>query len=117
MTSEFFRAITPFITLGVMFVLGLVGWILKRSLEVTDNRLRELKSDLRLRMDRIDAALEKLESSRLEDQRNLHERFVSREWFSAFTGNSEMTLARVERQLQTLNRKFNGLLVRYKKTG
>ncbi|MCA9482947.1 MAG: hypothetical protein KC553_04380 [Nitrospina sp.] len=117
MTLEFFRALTPFITLGLMLGLGLVGWILRRSLEVTESRLRELKSDLMSRLDKQDIALEKLETARLQDQRNLYEQFVNREWFSVFTGNSEMTLVRIERQLQTLNRKFNGLLVRYKKTG
>ncbi len=117
MTLEFFRAITPFLTLSLMLGLGLVGWILRRSLEVTETRLREMKQDLLARLEKMDQTLEKLETGRLQDQQNLYEQFVSREWLTTVTGKSEMTLVRIERQLQTIQRKITSLIARYRETG
>ena len=92
MTLEIFRALTPFITLALVFGMGMVSWLIKRLIGENVLHFHDLKKELKdkieqksrifeKRIDKVEQEIEKLESSRHVDQRYLYERFVSKENF------------------------------------
>jgi hypothetical protein len=55
-------------------------------------------------MDKLEHDLEKLESSRLADQKYLYEQFVSKEGFYRTVGKTESSIGRIFKLIHQLNR-------------
>jgi C4-dicarboxylate-specific signal transduction histidine kinase len=92
MTLEIFRTVTPFITLLLMIGVWVISWLVRRLIADSSQNCSDLKKELKhkidqrsweleKRMDKLERDLEKLEASRLADQKYLYEQFVSKEGF------------------------------------
>ena len=115
MTLEIFRAVTPFITLLLMIGVWIIGWLVKRLITESSQNYSDLKKELKhkidqrsweleKRMDKLERDLEKLEASRLADQKYLYEQFVSKEGFYRTVGKTESSIGRIFKLIHQLNR-------------
>lgn len=115
MTVEIFRVITPYITLLLMIGVWVVGWLIKRLIAESSQHFSDLKKELKhkidqrsweleKRMDKLERDLEKLEASRLADQKYLYEQFVSKEGFYRTVGKTESSIGRIFKLINDLNR-------------
>jgi C4-dicarboxylate-specific signal transduction histidine kinase len=115
MTLEIFRAVTPFITLLLMIGVWMIGWLVKRLIAESSQHFSDLKKELKhkidqrsweleKRMDKLERDLEKLEASRLADQKYLYEQFVSKEGFYRTVGKTESSIGRIFKLINQLNR-------------
>ncbi len=115
MTLEIFRAVTPFITLLLMIGVWVIGWLVKRLIAENCQHFADLQKELKhkidqrsweleKRMDKLERDLEKLEASRLVDQKYLYEQFVSKEGFYRTVGKTESSIGRIFKLINQLNR-------------
>ena len=115
MTLEIFRTVTPFITLLLMIGVCVIGWLVKRLITESSQNFSDLKKELKhkidqrsweleKRMDKLERDLEKLEASRLADQKYLYEQFVSKEGFYRTVGKTESSIGRIFKLINQLNR-------------
>jgi len=113
MTFEIFRAITPYITLVLMVGVWVVGWLIRRLIADSSAHFADLKKELKhkidqrsweleKRIDKLESDLEKLEASRLADQKYLYEQFVSKEGFYRTVGKTERSLGRIFKLINRL---------------
>lgn len=121
MTLEIFRALTPFITLALVFGMGMVSWLIKRLIGENVFHFRNLKKELKdkieqksrifeKRVDRVEQKIENLESSRQVDQKYLYERFVSKENFYLSFEKTERSINEIFKQIYELGRMVNRTL-------
>lgn len=115
MTLEIFRATTPFITLLLMVGVWVIGWLVKRLIAESSQHFSDLKKELKhkidqrsweleKRMDKLERDLEKLEASRLADQKYLYEQFVPKEGFYRTIGKTESSIGRIFKLINELNK-------------
>jgi hypothetical protein len=115
MTLEIFRTVTPFITLLLMVGVWVIGWLVKRLIADNSQHFSDLTKELKhkidqrsweleKRMDKLERDLEKLEASRLVDQKYLYEQFVSKEGFYRTVGKTESSIGRIFKLINELNR-------------
>jgi len=120
MTLEIFRAVTPFITLLLMIGVWVIGWLVRRLIADSHLHFADLKKELKhkidqrsweleKRMDKLERDLEKLEASRLVDQKYLYEQFVSKEGFYRTVGKTESSIGRIFKLINQLNRTVHQL--------
>jgi hypothetical protein len=118
MTLEIFRVVTPFITLLLMVGVWVIGWLVKRLIAESGRHFADLKKELKhkidqrsweleKRMDKLERDLEKLEASRLVDQKYLYEQFVSKEGFYRTVGKTESSIGRIFKLINELNKAAN----------
>lgn len=118
MALEMFRAVTPFITLLLMIGVWVIGWLVKRLIAESSQHFDDLKKELKhkidqrsweleKRMDKLERDLEKLEASRLVDQKYLYEQFVSKEGFYRTVGKTESSIGRIFKLIHQLNQAVN----------
>jgi len=118
MTLELFRTVTPFITLLLMIGVWVIGWLVKRLISENSQHFDDLKKELKhkidqrsceleKRMDKLERDLEKLEASRLVDQKYLYEQFVSKESFYRTVGKTESSIGRIFKLINELNQAAN----------
>jgi len=121
MTLEIFRALTPFITLALVFGMGMVSWLIKRLIGENVLHFHDLKKELKdkieqksrifeKRIDKVEQEIENLESSRHVDQRYLYERFVSKENFYLSFEKTERSINEIFKQIYELGRLVNQTL-------
>lgn len=121
MTLEIFRALTPFITLALVFGMGMVSWLIKRLIGENVLHFHDLKKELKdkieqksrifeKRIDKVEQEIEKLESSRHVDQRYLYERFVSKENYYLSFEKTERSINEIFKQIYELGRMVNQIL-------
>ena len=121
MTLEIFRALTPFITLALVFGMGMVSWLIKKLIGENVFHFRDLKKELKdkieqksrifeKRVDKVEQKIENLESSRQVDQRYLYERFVSKENFYLSFEKTERSINEIFKQIYELGRMVNQIL-------
>ncbi len=121
MTLEIFRALTPFITLALVFGMGMVSWLIKRLIGENVLHFHDLKKELKdkieqksrifeKRIDKVEQEIENLESSRHVDQRYLYERFVSKENFYLSFEKTERSINEIFKQIYELGRMVNQIL-------
>lgn len=121
MTLELFRALTPFITLALVFGMGMVSWLIKRLIGENVLHFHDLKKELKdkieqksrifeKRIDKVEQQIENLESSRHVDQRYLYERFVSKENFYLSFEKTERSINEIFKQIYELGRMVNQTL-------
>ena len=114
-TLEMFRAVTPFITLLLMIGVWVIGWLVRRLISESSQHFIDLKNELKhkidqrsweleKRMDKLERDLEKLEASRLVDQKYLYEQFVSKEGFYRTVGKTESSIGRIFKLIHQLNK-------------
>jgi len=112
---EMFRAVTPFITLLLMIGVWVIGWLVKRLIAESSQHFIDLKKELKhkidqrsweleKRIDKLERDLEKLEASRLADQKYLYEQFVSKEGFYRTVGKTESSIGRIFKLIHQLNK-------------
>ena len=115
MTLEILRTVTPFITLLLMIGVWVIGWLVKRLIADSSQHFSDLKKELKhkidqrsweleKRIDKLERDLEKLEASRLVDQKYLYEQFVSKEGFYRTVGKTESSIGRIFKLIHQLNR-------------
>lgn len=115
MTLDIFRAITPFITLLLMIGVWTIGWLVKRLISESSQHFDDLKKELKhkidqrsweleKRMDKLERDLEKLEASRLVDQKYLYEQFVPKEGFYRTVSKTESAIGRIFKLINELNK-------------
>jgi len=115
MTMEIFRAVTPFVTLLLMVGVWVIGWLIKRLIAESSQHFADLKKELKhkidqasweleKRIDKLERDLEKLEASRLADQKYLYEQFVPKEGFYRAVGKTESSIGRIFKLINQLNR-------------
>ena len=120
MTLEIFRAVTPFITLVLMIGVWVVGWLVRRLIAESSQNFADLKKELKhkidqrsweleKRMDKLERDLEKLETSRLADQKYLYEQFVPKEGFYRTVGKTESSIGRIFKLINQLNQTVHQL--------
>ena len=113
MTLETFRAVTPFITLLLMIGVWVIGWLVRRLIADSSQHFSDLKKELKhkidqrsweleKRIDKLERDLEKLEASRLADQKYLYEQFVSKEGFYRTVGKTESSIGRIFKLIDQL---------------
>ena len=118
MTLETFRALTPFITLLLMIGVWVIGWLVRRLIADSSQHFSDLKKELKhkidqrsweleKRIDKLERDLEKLEASRLADQKYLYEQFVSKEGFYRTVGKTESSIGRIFKLIHQLNKAAN----------
>ncbi len=121
MTLEIFRALTPFITLALVFGMGMVSWLIKRLIGENGRHFHDLKKELKdkieqksrifeKRIDKVEQEIENLESSRHVDQRYLYERFMSKENFYLSFEKTERSINEIFKQIYELGRMVNQTL-------
>jgi hypothetical protein len=120
MTLELLRAVTPFITLLLMIGVWVIGWLVKRLIADSSRHFADLKKELKhnidqrsweleKRMDKLERDLEKLEASRLVDQKYLYEQFVPKEGFYRTVGKTESSIGRIFKLIDDLNKSIHRL--------
>ena len=118
MTLELFRAVTPFLTLGLVFGMGFVSWLIKRLIGENGLHFSDLKKELKdkidqksrvfeKRIDRLERDIEKIESSRQADQKYFDERFMSKENFYLSFEKTERSINGIFKQIYELGRMVN----------
>jgi hypothetical protein len=119
-TLDIFRAVTPFITLFLMIGVWVIGWLVRRLIAESAQHFADLKKELKhkidqssweleKRMDKLERDLEKLEASRLVDQKYLYEQFVSKEGFYRTVGKTESSIGRIFKLINELNKTVHRL--------
>ena len=120
MSFENFRAATPFITLLLMIGVWVIGWLVRRLIADSYLHFADLKKELKhkidqrsweleKRMDKLERDLEKLEASRLADQKYLYEQFVPKEGFYRTVGKTESSIGRIFKLINELNKTVHRL--------
>ena len=110
--------VTPFITLSLMVGVWVIGWLIKRLIAENSQHFDDLKKELKhkidqrsweleKRMDKLERDLEKLEGSRLVDQKYLYEQFVPKEGFYRAVGKTESSIGRIFKLINELNQAAN----------
>ena len=110
---EWFRLLTPYITLGVLVTTWVLGWLIRRLIADNLRLFADLKSELKEkiderstrlenRLDRVERDLEKLELSRLADQKYLYEQFVTKEGYYRTIARTESAIGRIFKQLNQI---------------
>ncbi len=99
MTVELFRAVTPYITLFLAIIIGIIAWFLKWI--VNGNR-REFK-DLEKKLDGLEAEMRALEKERRSDQKYMFEQYLEKEAFYLAVGKTEGLIGRIFDQLNELS--------------
>jgi len=118
MTLELFRAMTPFLTLGLVFGMGFVSWLVKKLIDENGRHFLDLKKELKdkidqksrffeKRIDRLERDIEKMESSRQTDQKYFDERFMSKENFYLSFEKTERSINEIFKQIYELGRLVN----------
>ncbi len=118
MTLELFRAMTPFLTLGLVFGMGFVSWLVKRLIGENGRHFLDLKKELKdkidqksrifeKRIDRLERDIEKIQSSRQTDQKYFDERFMSKENFYLSFEKTERSVNEIFKQIYELGRVVN----------
>ena len=115
MTADIFQAVTPYVTLVLMVGVWIIGWLVKRLISESSHHFADLKKELKhkidqrsweleKRMDKLERDLEKLEASRLVDQKYLYEQFVPKEGFYRTVGKTESSIGRIFKLIHQLHR-------------
>lgn len=115
MTLEIFQSVAPFITLLLMIGVWVIGWLVRRLIADSSQHFSDLKKELKhkidqrsweleKRIDKLERDLEKLEASRLVDQKYLYEQFVSKEGFYRTVGKTESSIGRIFKLINELNK-------------
>ena len=115
MTLELFRTLTPFITLLLMVGVWVIGWLVRRLIADSSQHFSDLKKELKhkidqrsweleKRIDKLERDLQKLEASRLADQKYLYEQFVPKEGFYRSISKTESAIGRIFKLIHQLNR-------------
>lgn len=118
MTLELFRALTPFLTLGVAFGMGFVSWLIRKLIGESEGHFSDLKKELKdkidqksrmfeKRIDRLERDIEKIESSRQRDQKYFDERFMTKENFYLSFEKTERSINEIFKQIYELGRMVN----------
>ena len=118
MTLELFSAMTPFLTLGLVFGMGFVSWLVKRLIGENGRHFLDLKKELKdkidqksrifeKRIDRLERDIEKMQSSRQTDQKYFDERFMSKENFYLSFEKTERSVNEIFKQIYELGRVVN----------
>ncbi len=119
-TVEMFRAVTPFITLLLMIGVWVTGWLVRRLIADSSQHFSDLKKELKhkidqrsweleKRIDKLERDLEKLEASRLVDQKYLYEQFVPKEGFYRTVSKTESAIGRIFKLINQLNQTVHQL--------
>lgn len=96
MTLEALRAITPYISLLLAIVIGVLGFL-----------LRVVYSTLSARVAINEERLAQVDKEHQLDQRALHERFVDRDSYLMTVGETKGTINRIFDQLNVLSATLN----------
>ena len=115
MTLELFRTLTPFITLLLMVGVWVIGWLVRRLIADSSQHFSDLKKELKhkidqrsweleKRIDKLERDLQKLEASRLADQKYLYEQFVPKEGFYRSISKTESAIGRIFKLINELNK-------------
>lgn len=118
MTLELFRALTPFLTLGLVFGVGFVSWLIRRLINESARHFFELKKELKdkidqksrifeKRIDRLERDIEKIESAYHRDQKYFDERFMTKENFYLSFEKTERSINEIFKQIYELGRMVN----------
>ncbi len=113
---EWFRLLTPYITLGVLVTTWVLGWLIRRMIADNLRGFADLKNELKekiderstlleRRIDKMERDLEKLELSRLADQKYLYEQFVTKDVHYRSLGRTESAIGRIFKQLDNMHKK------------
>lgn len=93
---ELLHTLTPFILLVVSVGVGIIGWFIK-----------DLRSDLGKRLDKMEADIDKLETARSADQKWMYEHCVVKEVFYMSVGESKALVGKIFDELKEVNRLVN----------
>ncbi|MDH5762746.1 MAG: hypothetical protein OEZ51_07185 [Nitrospinota bacterium] len=115
MNVELFRTVTPFITFFLLIGVWVIGWLIRRLIADNSQHFADLKKELKhkidqrsweleKRIDKLERDLEKLEASRLADQKYLYEQFVPKENFYRSLGKTESAIGRIFKLIHQLNK-------------
>ena len=106
MNLELFRALTPWITLLLLFVVGTIGWLLRWML--ADN-LRRF-SDFRKNIEDIEGLLRDIDRIRQDDQKYSFEQYVDIKAFYVSFEKNEALIIRIFKQLNELAKSVNQIV-------
>ena len=120
MALDLFKSVTPFITLLMMIGVWVIGWLVRRLISDSSQHFSDLKKELKhkidqrsweleKRIDKLERDLEKLEASRLVDQKYLYEQFVLKEIFYRTVGKTEGSIGRIFKLINELNKTVHRL--------
>ena len=91
MNLELFRALTPWITLLLLFGVGTIGWLLRWML--ADN-LRRF-SDFKKNIEDIEGLLRDIDRIRQDDQKYFFEQYVDKKAFYVAVGKNEALISSI----------------------
>ena len=106
MNLELFRALTPRITLLLLFVVGTIGWLLRWML--ADNLLRF--SDFKKNIEDIEGLLRDIDRIRQDDQKYFLEQYVDLKAFYVAFEKNEALIIRIFKQLNELAKSVNQIV-------
>ena len=120
MALDLFKSVTPFITLLMMIGVWVIGWLVRRLISDSSQHFSDLKKELKhkidqrsweleKRIDKLERDLEKLEASRLVDQKYLYEQCVLKEIFYRTVGKTEGSIGRIFKLINELNKTVHRL--------
>ena len=93
----------------------MIGWLVRRLISDSSVHFSDLKKELKhkidqrsweleKRIDKLERDLEKLEASRLVDQKYLYEQFALKEVFYRTVGKTESSIGRIFKLINELNK-------------
>ncbi len=105
-TIELFRTITPYVTVLLVVVVGIIGFFLKWLVHLNDRNHREIKEKIAL----LERETRELDKKRQADLKYMFEEYVSKESFYLAVGKMDGLISRIFDQLNELNRSVNQVI-------
>ena len=106
MTVEIFRAITPYLTFFLAFLIGIIAWFLKWMANGTRAEFRDLKKNI----DSLENEIREQEKERRIDQKYIFEQYVDKESFYLAVGKTEGLISRILDQLNELSQSVHKIV-------
>ena len=106
MTVEIFRAITPYFTFFLAFIIGIIAWFLKWMTNGTKGEFKDLKNKIGV----LQGEIRDLEKERHVDQKYMFEQYVDKEAFYLAVGKTEGLVSRIFDQLNELSQAVHKLV-------
>ncbi len=106
MTVEIFRAITPYITLFLAVIMGVIAWLLKWMANETSVEFGDLKNKIGV----LEREIRELEKERRVDQKYIFEQYVDKESFYLAVGKTEGLISRIFDQLNELSQSVHKIV-------
>ena len=106
MTVEIFRAITPYLTLFLALIMGIIAWFLKWMASGTNTEFGDLKNKIGV----LEREIRELEKERRVDQKYIFEQYVDKESFYLAVGKTEGLIRRIFDQLNELSQSVHKIV-------